>query len=108
MANIVSAPAALPEVETNISEGVTPASIIRRVAPVYPPLAVSRRLEGSVTLLASVAADGTVGEIKVLRGEPIFATAAIEAVRHWRYTPTMLDGKPDSANREITIRFKLP
>jgi TonB family protein len=108
LANIVSAPAAMPEVETNISKGVTPVIILRHVAPVYPPMAASRRLEGSVTLVASIAADGTVGEIKVLRGEPIFATAAIEAVRQWRYVPTMLDGKPISVNREITISFKLP
>jgi len=59
-------------------------------------------------LMASVAADGTIGEIKVLRGEPIFATAAVEAVRQWRYTPTQLDGNPIPVTREITINFKLP
>jgi TonB family protein len=108
LTNIVSAPAAMPEVEIRISKGVTPASLTRHVAPVYPPMALSRRLEGSVTLMASVAADGTIGEIKVLRGEPIFATAAVEAVRQWRYTPTQLDGNPIPVTREITINFKLP
>ncbi|MGA8272789.1 MAG: TonB family protein [Candidatus Sulfotelmatobacter sp.] len=108
LAKIASSPATMPEVEARISQGVTPAVIIRHVAPVYPSMAVSRRLEGSVILAASVGTDGTIGEIKVLHGQPIFATAAIEAVRQWRYTPTMLDGKPIAITREITISFKLP
>jgi len=108
LTNIVSAPTAMPKVEIRVSKGVTPASLTRRVAPVYPPMALSSRLEGSVTLMASVAADGTIGEIKVLRGEPIFATAAVEAVHQWRYTPTKLDGNPIPVTREITINFKLP
>jgi protein TonB len=65
------------------------------------------RLEGPVTLLASIAEDGSVRHIKVVSGPEILATAAIEAVRQWRYTPSLLDGKPTAIEREITVVFKL-
>jgi protein TonB len=65
------------------------------------------RLEGSVTLDASVAEDGTVREVKVLRGQPILAAAAVAAVQQWRYSPSLLNGKPTPAQRKITVTFKL-
>ncbi len=108
LANIISAPASLPGLEIRISQGVTPANIIRQVAPIYPPEALRWRLEGSVTVEASVAEDGTVRTVKVLRGQPMLAAAAVAAVRQWRYTTSLLDGKPTAVEREITINFKLP
>jgi protein TonB len=76
--------------------------------PTYPPEARSLRIEGSVTLDVSIGEDGTVGEIKPLHGEPILAASAVAAVRQWRFSPTLLNGKPTSAHRTITILFKLP
>jgi TonB family protein len=107
LANIVSAPASLPGLEIRISQGVTPANIIHQVTPIYPPEALRWRLEGSVTVEASVAEDGTVRSVKVLGGQPMLAAAAVAAVRQWRYTTSLLDGKPTSVEREITINFKL-
>jgi TonB family protein len=107
LANIVSAPTLLPGLGVRISQGVTQANIIRQIAPVYPQQALSMRLEGSVTLDASVAEDGTVREVKVLRGQPILAAAAVAAVQQWRYSPSLLNGKPTPAQRKITVTFKL-
>jgi TonB family protein len=107
LANIVSAPALLPGLEVRISQGVTQANIIRQIAPMYPQQARSLGLEGSVTLDASVAEDGTIREVKVLHGQPILAAAAVAAVHQWRYTPSLLNGKPTPVQREITIIFKL-
>ena len=73
----------------------------------YPQQARSLGLEGSVTLDASVAEDGTIREVKVLHGQPILAAAAVAAVHQWRYTPSLLNGKPTPVQREITIIFKL-
>jgi len=108
LANVISSAASLPALAPRVSEGVTEANVIRKVMPIYPPEARSLRLEGSVTLDVSIAEDGTVGEVKLLRGEPILAASAVAAVRQWRYSPTLLNGKPTSAHGTITILFKLP
>jgi len=107
LANIVSAPAPLPGLAIRISQGVTQANIIRHIAPVYPQEALNLRVEGSVTLEAVVAEDGAIRDVKVLRGHPILAAAAVAAVRQWRYTPSLLDGKPTPVEREITVNFQL-
>lgn len=105
---VASVPVGLPALEVRISQGVTQANIVKRVDPAYPREAMNLRMEGSVTLDASVAEDGTIREVKVVRGPPIFAAAAVAAVRQWRYHPSLLNGKPTAVQREITILFKLP
>ena len=107
LADIISAPAPLPGLAVRISQGVTEPGIIRQVPPIYPPEALKLRVEGSVTLEALVAEDGTIRGIKVLRGRPLLAAAAVAAVRQWRYTPSLLDGKPTPVEKEITIKFTL-
>lgn len=107
LANIVSAPTPLPRLEINISQGVKEANIVHQVAPVYPPGALARRIEGAVNLEVSIAEDGTIAAVKVLRGQPLLAEAAVAAVRQWRYTPPLLNGKPIAVQKEITVDFKL-
>jgi TonB family protein len=87
---------------------VTAPNLIRKVEPVYPREALTQRLGGTVTLTASIAEDGTVREIKVLSGQPLLAEAAVAAVRQWRYSPCLLNGKPVSVEKPITIIFKTP
>ncbi|MGB2605391.1 MAG: TonB family protein [Candidatus Sulfotelmatobacter sp.] len=108
LANVISSTASLPALAPRVSEGVTEAAVIRKVMPTYPPEARSLRLEGSVTLDVSIAEDGTVGDVKLLHGEPLLAASAVAAVRQWRYSPTLLNGKPTSAHGRVTILFKLP
>jgi len=51
--------------------------------------------------------DGTVGEVKVLEGPPELAQAVVDAVKNWRYQPTLLDGRPTRIERKITINYRL-
>ncbi len=108
LANVISSTAGIPALAPRVSEGVTEANVMRKVMPTYPPEARSLRLEGSVTLDVLIAEDGTVGDVKLLQGEPILAASAVAAVRQWRYSPTLLNGKPTSAHGRVTILFKLP
>ena len=108
LASLVSTSAPLPKLETRISQGVTQAGLLHKVDPIYPREAMSMRMAGSVTLSASIAENGTVSKIKVLRGPPILAEAATTAVRQWRYGQSLLNGKPVPVEKEITIIFKLP
>jgi protein TonB len=79
--------------------------LIRRVDPVYPELAKRARVEGRVLLAVTVDEEGSVFEIRVIAGHPLLVEAALSAVRQWKYSPTLLDGKPVAAIITVTVRF---
>jgi len=81
-----------------------------KVEPEYPELARVARLEGNVILQAVIAADGTVGEIEVLRSSRPnmgFEDSAIEAVRQWEYNPALQNGRPVDVYFTVFVEFKL-
>ena len=82
-------------------------SLIRRVQPVYPPLARSARVQGSVVLSALISKAGTMENLRVLSGHPMLVEAAIEAVRQWRYRPYILNAEPIEVETQITVSFSL-
>jgi protein TonB len=75
--------------------------------PVYPPLAIMARIQGTVVLQAVLGKDGTVRGLKVLSGPPLLARAALEAVKSWRYQPTLLNSEPVEVLTEIEVKFSL-
>src|ERR1035441_10014432 len=105
---VLSAKASLPGLSAPVSQGVSGGQLVRRVPPVYPAQARLLRLEGTVILAATVMEDGTVRDIKVVEGSPVLAQSAVEAVKHWRYKPYELDGKPVKNDTRIKVDFKLP
>jgi TonB family protein len=82
--------------------------LVRRVPPVYPAEARLQRLEGTVTLSATVMEDGSVDDVQVVDGPAVLARSAVEAVKRWRYKPFELDGKPATKEIRISVDFKLP
>lgn len=81
--------------------------LVHSVRPVYPDAAKQAGIEGTVRLKAIIAKDGTVQDLKVLSGDPALVNAAVEAVRQWRYQPTLLEGKPVSVITTVTVEFRL-
>lgn len=79
----------------------------KHVAPVYPPVAQSANVQGVVILEAIIAGDGKVQDARVLRSIPLLDQAAIDAVRLWEFTPTMLNGAPVPVIMTVTIQFTL-
>jgi protein TonB len=77
------------------------------VAPVYPDLAMKAGVQGIVVIEATIDARGKVTNATVLRGVPMLDEAALEAVRKWVYTPTLLDGVPTPVIMTVTVRFRL-
>ena len=67
---------------------------IKMVPPVYPVLASRARVSGTVVLEATLTAQGTVSEIRVISGHPLLIQAAIDCVKQWQYEPTLLNGVP--------------
>jgi TonB family protein len=82
--------------------------LIHRVNPEYPEVARKSRIQGVVILEANVTREGTVKNLKVIRGlHPILDQAAMKAVGQWRYKPATLNGKPVNVQTTITVNFKL-
>src|ERR1700704_6119246 len=105
---VLSAKASLPGLPAPVSQEVTGGQLLHRVAPVYPAQARLLRLEGTVILAAVVMEDGTVGDVNIVEGSPVLAQSAVDAVKHWRYQPYELDGKPVKNETRINVDFKFP
>jgi protein TonB len=108
LAPFVSTSAILPTANLTISQGVTEATLVHNVPPVYPSQARTTGLSGAVILEVTIAEDGSVQDLKLVSGPPLLADAATNAVRQWRYRPSLLNGKPIAVQKQITIVFKNP
>jgi protein TonB len=80
---------------------------LKNVAPVYPDIAKQARVQGVVILECTISPQGKVTDVKVLRGIPLLDSAAIDAVKQWVYTPTLLNGVPVPVIMTVTVNFKL-
>ena len=111
--NSVEAPAPAPPSDQDAAKPVrVPGKVqqtrlIRAVKPVYPDLARQARIQGVVRLKAIIAKDGTVHDVEVVSGHAQLVQAAVDAVRKWRYQPTLLNGLPVEVLTTIDVVFYL-
>lgn len=84
---------------------VQEAKLLYNPPPAYPPRAQAEGIRGSVRLEILIAADGAVKNVRVLSGHPLLVEAAVEAVRQWRYRPTLVDGEPAEVITEVVVTF---
>lgn len=109
LGTVLGSPVSAPRLSNfAVSQGVAGGRLIHRVTPTYPSQALLLRLQGEVVLEASIFEDGTLHELSVVKGHPVLAKSAVEAVARWRYKPYALDGKPVKTRTTITVNFKLP
>jgi protein TonB len=81
--------------------------IINRVQPVYPNEALRERISGTVRLHVIIDTDGGIKQMEVVSGHPLLVDAASDAVRRWRYQPTLLNGEPVEVDTTIDVIFAL-
>jgi protein TonB len=86
---------------------VQQAKLINMVRPIYPPLAKQARISGTVRLHAIIAKDGSVIQLEVVHGHPLLVQSALDAVRQWRYQPTLLNGEPVEVDTTVDVVFSL-
>jgi TonB family protein len=86
---------------------IKPPVKVRDVKPVYPPIALSSGVQGVVIIEATIDGGGDVVDTRVLRGQPLLDEAALDAVRQWRFQPTMLNGAPVPVIMTLTVNFTL-
>jgi len=96
-----------PQQPIRVGGQIKAPSRLKNVAPVYPAIAQAARMEGDVIIEATIGPDGTVQNARVLRSVALLDEAALEAVRMWEYSPTMLNGQPVPVIMTVTVRFRL-
>jgi protein TonB len=74
---------------------------------VYPAIAKSARIQGTVELAALIGPDGHVQQLTVTSGHPLLRQAALDAVKQWVYQPTLLNEKPVSVSTAVDVTFTL-
>ena len=90
-----------------VGGNVEAASLINKVTPVYPPIAKTAHVSGTVILHAIISKDGSIQELQYVSGPPLLMKAAMDAVKEWRYKPTMLNGEPVEVDTTIDVVFSL-
>jgi protein TonB len=96
-----------PVVPVRVGGSVREPKRLRAVPPVYPEIAQKARLQGTVVIDATVDERGRVVAVNLVKGAPLLTDAALEAVRQWVYTPTLLNGVPTPIIMTVTVYFKL-
>ena len=92
----------------HVSQVISAGLLLRRVQPVYPPLAKQLKVEGPVQLQANIGKDGSVISVKLLSGDAMLTHSAMEAVRQWRYKPYSVNGEQVEMQTQVTVNFRLP
>ena len=95
-----------PKTPLNISH-LDEGMLIRRVQPAYPQVAKLTHTQGTVVLSALIGTRGDIEAVQVIKGHPLLAGAAVEAVRQWRYRPYILNGSPIEVRTQVTVNFSL-
>jgi protein TonB len=90
-----------------VGGNVQAAKLLNQPKPQYPPLARQARIQGVVRFNAVIGRDGAIQNLTLVSGHPLLVPAATEAVRQWRYQPTLLNGEPVEVVTQIDVNFTL-
>lgn len=101
------APVARSKQPVRVGGRVRRPQLVKQIAPKYPPLARDAHITGEVVIDAILDERGNVTEMKVISGPPLFYSAAMDALREWKYEPTYLNDEPISVQLIVTITFRL-
>jgi periplasmic protein TonB len=99
-----AAPAPDPP-RVKVKSEVMAQTLVHKVNPQYPPLAIHQNLSTIVKLHVIVGVDGGVKQVELISGSPVFAQSTIDAVRQWKYKPPTADGKPVEVDTTVEVTF---
>ena len=102
---VMEALTSAPALRVAFGGSVQGARLTHRTEPVYPQDA---KIKSTVVLHVIIATDGTVKQIQVVSGHPMLFQAALDAVKQWRYEPTLLNGEPVEVDTQIELKFSPP
>jgi periplasmic protein TonB len=104
---VKEAPKPVTPKQIRVGGNVQSAKLVNQPKPSYPPLARQARIQGVVKFNAVIGRDGTIQNLTLVSGHPLLVPSATEAVRQWRYQPTLLNGDPVEVVTQIDVNFTL-
>lgn len=105
--DVMRALSTAPPLRIRVAAGGDVLKLVKKVEPIYPPEAMANKIQGPVKLHIVLATDGSVMKLTVVSGEPALAQAAQDAVKQWRYQPTLLNDEAVEVDTEIGVTFSL-
>ncbi|RPJ84760.1 MAG: energy transducer TonB, partial [Acidobacteria bacterium] len=96
-----------PQAPVRVGGNIKPPQKVKDVKPIYPAIAQSARVQGVVIIEATIGPNGRVQDARVLRSIPLLDQAALDAVKQWEFTPTLLNGVPVPVIMTVTVNFTL-
>jgi periplasmic protein TonB len=106
-AQAVKASAPSPAAPLSVGGDVQAGKLLFGPKPAYPPLARTTRTQGTVWIQAVIGRDGAIKNLQLISGPPLLVAVALEAVKQWRYKPTLLNGEPVEVITVIDVNFTL-
>jgi periplasmic protein TonB len=103
----ITPPAPVPTTRRPRISTIMEGNLIYKVQPLYPSIARSARVQGTVLLQAVISRTGTIENLQALSGPPMLIHAALDAVSQWRYRPYLLNGEPVEVETQVTVNFSL-
>jgi len=82
--------------------------VIHKAPAMYPALARQARIEGLVVLSIVVDEKGNVQDVRAISGPALLARSAEDALRHWRFKPIIVDGRPTQVESKLSMNFQFP
>jgi TonB family protein len=105
--NLVAANEEQPK-KIRVGGQVAQNNLLRKVQPVYPAAAKAARTQGTVELEAVISKDGVPSELRVVSSpSDDLSASSLEAVRQWRYRPTLLNGNPVNIVTTVIVNYSL-
>lgn len=99
-------PAGLAQGLKKLSHSEAISAIASKVQPDYPPMARQLKIQGVVEVEAVVTESGQVDSVSIVSGNPLLTKPTVDAVKRWKFTPQMEDGKPVRFVAPISFTFK--
>jgi protein TonB len=99
--------AAVPNQRIRVGGNVQTAKLVKHPRPIYPAVVKSAPIQGAVKLHALISKEDIIENLTVISGHPLVVPAALEAVKHWVYQPTLLNSEPVGVETEIDVNFTL-
>jgi periplasmic protein TonB len=96
----------VPHIPLRVGGDVQESKLMLKVVPVYPEIAIQAHAAGTVILEAEIDEEGNVASVKIVSGHPLLVNAAAQAVKQWKYSPTLLNGEPQAVLATVTVVFR--
>ncbi len=93
--------------KVSISAGIAVGLLVQKTPPIYPPIARSARVQGTVVIQATISKTGAIENSRAVSGPAMLRQAALDAVRTWRFRPYLLDGQPVEVDTTVNVVFSL-